>query len=116
MTTRQPIAWNLSLALSTVLALGSFGCRDATVPTQSIPAAGSRPMISETEAVAKARAAIQGKIIPQVGAPVEVRLQGDDYVVTFVHVNPPGTRGPDYEAQVHLNARTGEVTALLFGS
>jgi hypothetical protein len=66
-------------------------------------------MISEALAISKAREAIAGRITLQEGAPVEVRSQGGHYVVTFIHMNPPHTLGPDFDAQVHIDAETGEL-------
>jgi len=74
-------------------------------------------MITETEALAIARKAIEGKIEPEKGAPVKVEQQGDHYVVTFTHIpSSPNERGPDYAAQVTLDARTGKVLKVYAGS
>jgi hypothetical protein len=36
--------------------------------------------------------------------------------VTFPHQNAPGVRGPDFDAQVTIDARTGKVLQILAGS
>jgi hypothetical protein len=77
---------------------------------------GDQWKMTESQAIAKARQAIAGKITPQDGAPVQILRVDGNYVVTFVHVNPVGTRGPDFEARVHIDAETGEVVGLLAGS
>lgn len=72
-------------------------------------------MLTESEAIAIARRALVGKVTPQDGAPVVVDTEGDRLIVTFVHHNPPGVRGPDYDARVTLDRRSGRVLEILGG-
>ena len=74
------------------------------------------PSISDERAVELARAAIAGRIEPQDGGPVHVQRQGAEVVVEFRRQDPPGTRGPDYDARVVLDAVSGAVRSLLGGS
>jgi hypothetical protein len=67
------------------------------------------------EIVAIARKAIEGKVEPQQGAPVTVERKGDVYVVTFTHVNPPGSLGPDFDARVTIRADNHEVIEIMGG-
>jgi hypothetical protein len=73
-------------------------------------------VITEEEAVELARHAVVGKSTLEPGGPVETRREGDSFVVTFVHVNAPGVRGPDFDAQVTIDASSGEVTRILGAS
>jgi hypothetical protein len=69
--------------------------------------------IPESAALAIARNAIAGKVELQAGSPVTVVRRKNCYVVTFVHRLPPGVRGPDYDAEVTIDGRTGEVLEVL---
>ena len=95
------------------------GCQE---PIASVSGSGSPVSNQQTgstmdqKAIAIARQAIKGIISLQKGSPVTVKREGDDYVVTFVHINPPGTLGADYDAQVTINAATWEVVQVLAGS
>jgi uncharacterized membrane protein YkoI len=73
-------------------------------------------MITRAEAVDIARKAIEGKVTLQSGSPIEVDLKDDRFTVVFVHLLPPGTRGPDYDAKVTIDASSGEVLSLLGSS
>ncbi len=73
-------------------------------------------MISEEVAVQIAKEAIVGKLTPQKDAPIETALIDDQYIVTFVMVLPPGTRGPDFSAQVTIDADSGDVLDILAGA
>jgi uncharacterized membrane protein YkoI len=70
-------------------------------------------MIPKSAAIDIAKKAIQGKAELQEDAPITVQLQKGRYVITFVHINPPGTLGPDYDARVTIDAKTGEVLDIL---
>jgi hypothetical protein len=72
-------------------------------------------MISPDEAVEIARRATIGKATLQDRAPVRVERRRGRYVVTFVHEQPPGVRGADYDAQVTIDAEGGEVIEILGG-
>jgi len=72
-------------------------------------------MITEAEAISIAKNAIRGKVTPQEDAPIETELENERYVVTFVHVNPPDTLGPDFDAQVTIDANSGEVLNIIGG-
>jgi len=72
-------------------------------------------MITESEAISIAKRTIKGKATPQDGSPITSELQGNTYIVTFIHENPPGVKGADYDARVTLDAKTGEVMQLLVG-
>ncbi len=95
------------------------GCQE---PVSLATGSGSHPdnqqsgSSMEDKAIAIARQAIAGKVNLQKGAPVTVERKGDAYVVTFVLILPPGTRGPDYDAQVTIDAATWEVVKILAGS
>ena len=70
-------------------------------------------MISEAEAIEIARRAIVGKVSLQEDAPIRVQRRRSRYTITFIHINAPGVRGPDYDARVTIDARTGEVYEIL---
>jgi uncharacterized membrane protein YkoI len=72
--------------------------------------------ISEARAIEIARQAIQGKVDLQSPGAVTVKRERGRYVVIFEHYNPPGVRGPDYDAKVTIDAMTGDVIELLGGS
>lgn len=76
----------------------------------------SEPPIDEREARRLARAAVDGLVEVDDGGPVTVERRGQHWVVEFERVNPPGVRGPDFDARVTLDARTGEVVEILGGS
>lgn len=71
--------------------------------------------ISDEQAVAAARAAVAGTVEIS-GGPVSVSRRGDTVVVEFGCDLPPGTRGPDYDARVTLDAKTGTVREILGSS
>jgi len=71
---------------------------------------------TQEEAVELARQAVVGKATLQPEGPVETVRETDRYIVTFVHVNPPGVRGPDFDARVTLDASTGDVIQILGAS
>ena len=73
-------------------------------------------MKTQEEAVELARQAVVGKATLQPEGPVETVRENDRYIVTFVHVNPPGVRGPDFDARVTLDASTGDVIQILGAS
>jgi uncharacterized membrane protein YkoI len=98
--------------------LGVSGCRatpQAPEP-ESSAAEQEKAMISKDEAIRIAREAIEGGVELSEGGGVEVVRQGEVYIVTFTRNDPPGRRGPDYDARVTINARTGEVIELLGSS
>lgn len=84
--------------------------------TGSSPSPDEGASIDDERAVELARAAVEGKVDLPDDGPVSVNRRGQDVVVEFVHVNPPGTRGADYDAQVTLDATTGKVRQVLGGS
>lgn len=67
-------------------------------------------MLSEDQAIARAREAVDGvaDVPDDVDGEVTTRL-----VVTFPWEHPPGELGSDYHAQVVLDAETGEVVQIL---
>jgi len=71
---------------------------------------------TQEEAVELARQAVVGKATLQPEGTVETVRETDRYIVTFVHVNPPGVRGPDFDARVTLDASTGDVIQILGAS
>lgn len=73
-------------------------------------------VITEEKAIEIARQAIVGKVTLSQGGSVKAALQNDRYVVTFTRVNPPGRLGPDYDAQVTVDAKSGEVLQVLGAS
>jgi hypothetical protein len=73
-------------------------------------------LITSEEAIDIARRATVGKATLEHGAPISVERENDRYVVTFVHENPPGVRGPDYDAKVTINAHDGNVIDILGAS
>ena len=80
---------------------------DAPVPAHRVDLADDALQIAEE--------AIRGRVAPREGALVSVRLSGDEWEVEWAL--PPGRgRGPDFEARVAIDARTGAVTSILAGS
>ena len=77
--------------------------------------AGGSGRISEEEAVVLARNAVEGLAEIHEGEPVRVEFTDDRCVVTFEHVVPPTELGADFDAQVTLDATTGEVMGILGG-
>jgi hypothetical protein len=73
-------------------------------------------MISDEQAIEFARRAIEGKVEPHSDAQPKVEAKGNELVVEWVRPADPRRRGPDYEAQVRLDAETGRVLGLLGGS
>jgi len=73
-------------------------------------------VISDDDAVAAARVALVGRVNPQPGAPVRVTREGAQIIVEFGRQDPPGTRGPDYDARVRLDAESGGILSILGGS
>src|SRR4051794_9963929 len=73
--------------------------------------------LTKDQAVATARRAIAGKVtLLDNNDPATGAEDGGRYVVPFVRRNPPGTRGPEYDARVTIDANTGEVLQFLVGS
>lgn len=75
----------------------------------------SRHPLDEAALVELARAALDGLVTLEQDGPVTVTAGDDGYVVEFGTTNPPGVRGPDFEARVMLT-RTGTVREVLAGS
>lgn len=73
-------------------------------------------MIDKDEALAIAKQVIAGHVERPADAPVDVTLDNDTYTVTFIHDLPPGMLGADYDAQVVIDARTGDVQQFKLGS
>ncbi len=73
-------------------------------------------MITEAEAIEIAKEAIEGKIQPQTDSPITVQHHEGRYIITFVHITPSDMLGPDYDARVTIDARTGAVLEILGGS
>jgi hypothetical protein len=73
-------------------------------------------VITPEEAVEVARRATVGKAILHAQGPVRVDHKRGTYVVTFVHEQPSGVRGPDYDAQVTVDAERGDVIQVLGAS
>lgn len=72
-------------------------------------------MISDEQAIAAARQALVGKVEPQAEGPIRVSRQGARIMVEFGRHDPPGTRGPDYDARVCVDAHSGLVQSVLGG-
>ncbi|MDM0112225.1 hypothetical protein QTI66_08690 [Variovorax sp. J22R133] len=72
--------------------------------------------ITDDRAIEIASKAIDGKVKRQAGAPIELRRSGGRITVTFVHETPPDELGTDYDAQVELDAATGDVLQLRVGA
>lgn len=77
---------------------------------------GNNDGISEAEAIRIAEAAIKGHVKREADEPIEVAHDGDVYTVTFVHHTQPNMLGADYDAQVTVNAITGDVIQVKLGS
>lgn len=75
-----------------------------------------RTDIGQERAVEIARGAIAGKVTLTSTASLRVERKGATYVVTWERHDPPGTRGPDFDARVTIDAQTGAVLELLGGS
>ncbi len=73
-------------------------------------------MITTAEAIDIARKAAKGKAELDAHGPLTVNTINGRYVVTFVHVNPPGVRGADFDAKVTIDAHSGQVLEILGGS
>ncbi len=73
-------------------------------------------MITAGQALDIAHAAALQHMQIDLANPIEVRLLDGRYIVTFVHSNPPGVRGPDYDARVTLDVATGNVLEILGAS
>lgn len=71
------------------------------------------PMISASQAIGIAHAAITNTVDLQAGAPITAVLSAKTYVVTFWLELPPDTLGPDYSAKVTIDAFTGAVLFIL---
>jgi hypothetical protein len=71
--------------------------------------------ITPSEAERIAREAIEG-IVDLTGGAVTVEAHDGCYVVTFGRNDPPGVRGPDFDAKVTLDRQTGEVLEILGAS
>jgi hypothetical protein len=72
-------------------------------------------MITKDRAIEIAERSIVGKARRQEGSPITVELNDGAYIVTFVHQNPPGVKGADYDARVTVDAKTGDVKEILVG-
>ncbi len=94
-----------------------FGRRRSKTSALTATAGAATPAgtpISDERAIELARAAIAGKVTPS-GGPIVVTRRNDEVVVEFRRDDPPGTRGPDYDAQVVLHSSTGAVRSVLGG-
>jgi uncharacterized membrane protein YkoI len=72
-------------------------------------------MTTKSEAIEIAKKAIEGKVKPQENCPITVERKKFRYIITFVHINPPGVLGPDYDAKVTIDVQTGQVLDILGG-
>lgn len=72
-------------------------------------------IISDEQAIAIARDTIRGKVELSEPEHITIARHDDEIVVTFERDNPPGVRGADFDAQVTLDAYTGEVIEILGG-
>jgi hypothetical protein len=88
---------------------------DASLSNAGALSVNPSEVIPRDRAIDIAQRAIAGKAQRQAGAPIVVELAGLDYIVTFVHLNPHGTLGADYDARVRIDAETGEVREILVG-
>ena len=75
-----------------------------------------KKIIPEREALRIAEEVIEGKVQRQPGSPATISFSGGVYTITFVHVNPPNTLGPDYDAQIKIDATTSEILNFKIGS
>ena len=73
-------------------------------------------MISDDDAIAAARAALVGRVNPQPGGPIRVLREAGRISIEFGRNDPPGTRGPDFDARVVLDVGSGSVISVLGGS
>lgn len=88
---------------------GRVPASDSDVPAPE----GAR--ISSEWAVEAARSAAREHVEVSEDAEVRIEEADDTVAVEFLRTNAPGERGPDYEARVLLDARTGEVVQILGG-
>jgi len=72
-------------------------------------------MITESDAIDIAKKTIKSKATPQDGSPITSELKDNTYIITFIHKNPPGVKGADYDARVVIDVTTGEVKQFLVG-
>jgi hypothetical protein len=73
-------------------------------------------MVTQPEALKIACRAIAHAVDRSRGGPVRIDVEPGRYVVTFNRSDPPGFRGPDYDARVVIDAATGEVLEVLVAS
>lgn len=74
------------------------------------------PRLTNEQAIEVARNAVKDCVTLQAGSPIRVEAHEKQIIVTFVHILPPGTRGPDYDAKVTIDAKSAAVLQLLVGS
>ena len=73
-------------------------------------------MIDQDRAREIALQAVDGFVAMPPGTPVTAERRDDRFVVTIGSGPPPGVRGADYQARITVDANSGEVLELLFGS
>ena len=73
-------------------------------------------MITQAEAIEIARKEIDGKIEIEENAPITAELKTNQYVITFGCNLPPDTLGPDYAAQVTVDAISGKIVSVMAGA
>lgn len=71
--------------------------------------------ITKQKALGIALKAIEGKVRRKENSPVEITCDANVYTVTFVHETPTNMLGADFDAQVRIDAITGEVLQLMVG-
>lgn len=84
-----------------------IGCQDS-----STPAGGP---ITPDDAVQIAVSACQGRVTLHNPKSARVSRDGAAYIVAFPSRLAPGTRGPDYDAKVRIDANSGQVLEVLGG-
>ena len=71
-------------------------------------------MITKEQAIQIAKQAVAGHLTTGNG-PIIVELKDNEYVVTFSHPVPPNTATSGFDAQVFINANTGNVRVIMIG-
>lgn len=103
------------LTLIGALAIGVPACGSASdTPARTEPA--SSALVTRDQAVEIAERAIAGKVEIQPTSVLVVDVRADVIVVEWRTQLEPHTRGPDYDARVTVDRRSGEAVEILVGS
>lgn len=76
----------------------------------------AQQLLTEEQAIELARKAIAGHVSLSADSTLEVEQREGRFVIEWRRHQPPGTRGPDYDARVTVDRASGEVVEFLVGS